>query len=180
MAKAWDPEDPVFSRTKVVPGSGGGATNTGSPVVVIDRERILNDLGNTGVAAALIGGFALESVDVTLGVPVYMCSLLAVHGCTCAALISALCYRTINMMGEEDAVAWAAKKQWILQMPLMKFGLGTVSYVCQVMIRSYNDLIVDYPTWGWVGLMMGVGSVMMMVGAAIVLKCTGPKMVKAQ
>ena len=31
---------------------------------VIDRERLLNDLSNTGVATALVGGFALGSMDI--------------------------------------------------------------------------------------------------------------------
>jgi hypothetical protein len=184
-AKAWDPESP-FPPSQVAPRSaprsagGGGRRRAGPLLAVVDRERILNDLGNTGVAAALIGGFALGSLDLSNGLPVYMCSLLSVHGCTCAALISALCYRTINMMNEDDAVAWATKKQWILQMPLMKFGIGTISYVTQVMIRSYNELNEKHSDWKWVGLVLGIGSVMMMIGAAILLKCTGPKMAKAQ
>ena len=175
---AWDPEDPVYSRSSVVPA--GGRAKAKAPVRVVDRDRVLSDLGNTGVAAALIGGFALELLDLEeKGLAVYLLSLIAVHGCTCAALISALCYRTVNMMAEEDAVAWAIKWNWVLQTPLMKFAMGTVAYVSAVMVRSYNDLAVDYPGLKWLGLGLGVGSVSMMLMSVVMLKCTGPKTVKA-
>ena len=95
---------------------------------------------------------------------VYMLSLLAVHGCTCAALISALCYRTINMMGEDDAVAWSGKKRWLLNMPLVKFGFGTVCYVSSVMLRSFYEL-GDLAILRWVSLGIGIGSVSMMLGS---------------
>ena len=61
----------------------------------INREKMLNDLVNTGVMAALIGGFALSNLqrdyDVNNGwdVSIYMTSLIAIHLCTCSCLTSA-------------------------------------------------------------------------------------------
>ena len=79
---AWDPEDPVYSRSSVVPAGGRGVAKAKAPVRVVDRDRVLSDLGNTGVAAALIGGFALELLDLEeKGLAVYLLSLIM---CTAA------------------------------------------------------------------------------------------------
>jgi hypothetical protein len=154
---------------------------------VIERERLLNDLSNTGVATALVGGFALGSLDIDRGAIVYMLALMAVHLCTCSALTSALCFRTINMMSDQDAVVWAKKKKCpigILQIPLLKFGAGTICYVSSVMVRSYNELSIledgggGFPGIRWWGSSLGAGSVMMMIMAAVMLYCTGPNSAK--
>ena len=56
----------------------------------IDRERVCNDQMNTGVVAALIGGFAYEALQegigegTTLDQIIYMLSLISVHACTCS------------------------------------------------------------------------------------------------
>ena len=58
---------------------------------VLDRERLLNDTVNTGVMAALIGGFALSTMQMGMVVPgeaaeqltvvIYMLSVVSVrHG----------------------------------------------------------------------------------------------------
>ena len=55
----------------------------------IDRDRVCNDQMNTGVVAALIGGFAYESLrdgindGTQLDKAIFMMSLVAVHACTC-------------------------------------------------------------------------------------------------
>ena len=86
---------------------------------------------NTGVCAALVGGFALSNLQnstVTgddhsaLPVVVYVLSCLAVHASTCAALTSALLYRTLNMLEDESIEAWGARNKLVLSMPIMKFG----------------------------------------------------------
>ena len=41
-----------------------GAHGQGPDGMLVDRERIMNDLANTGVIAALMGGFALSSMQV--------------------------------------------------------------------------------------------------------------------
>lgn len=61
------------------------------------RDRILNDVMNTVVAAALIGGFALGNIsgvstvgEKTIDKIIYMLSFVAVHACTCSCLTSAM------------------------------------------------------------------------------------------
>ena len=50
---------------------------------VVDRERLENDVNNVGVMAALLGGFALNSLDEKLGTFIYILAVIAVHACTC-------------------------------------------------------------------------------------------------
>ena len=62
----------------------------------LDRERLCNDILNTGVMGALIGGFALSNLQagfdtaVTLDVAIYLTSFIGVHACTCSCVTSAL------------------------------------------------------------------------------------------
>ena len=61
----------------------------------LSKDQLLNDVTNTGVAAALIGGFALGNLhsDVSeepMEITIYMLSFIAVHACTCSCLTSCL------------------------------------------------------------------------------------------
>jgi len=120
---------------------GGSARKAGN-----DRERLLNDVVNTGVMAALVGGFALGNMQdsyvdgTTLGLLIYVCSVFSVHACTCSALTSALLYRKLNGMDEEAAAAWAAKRGFVLHMPMSKFGMGCVVYLTSVLLLSFRAL----------------------------------------
>jgi len=118
-----------------------------------DRERLSNDQLNTGVTAALIGGFALSNlnggglVDAddtsglgTLGIVIYVLSCLSVHACTCSALTSALLYRVINQLEDEGVGLWANRHPILLKLPLMKFGMGCLSYLSSVLCLSFRDL----------------------------------------
>ena len=46
------------------------------PLAAIDRDRLLNDLTNTGVIAALLGGFALSCLSIDLSSCVLSCLLI--------------------------------------------------------------------------------------------------------
>eukprot|EP00961_Rhodomonas_salina_P225502 3048959-Rhodomonas_salina.1 len=68
-----------------------------------DRERIMNDMTNTGTVGALVGGFALsifdrpfslDSLEFSTGIIIF----LSVHLCTFSALSSAIIYRRVNAM----------------------------------------------------------------------------------
>ena len=107
--------------------------------VKYSKECVLNDITNTGVMAALIGGFALSNVQATttefepgtaaIDSATYLLTLLAVHACTCSALTSALLYRTVNAMGPLQVPPWAHRNWVLLLMPMAKFGMGTAAYI---------------------------------------------------
>ena len=113
-----------------------------------DRERLCNDMVNTGVTAALIGGFALSNLQlqaVESDSPwsttiVYILSCLAVHASTCAALVSAILYRVINQMDDQSVRSWGERNALLLSLPLMKFVMGCVSYIASVLLISFRDL----------------------------------------
>ena len=92
---------------------------------------------------ALIGGFALASlqstdfVPDTLGRAIYMTSFLGVHGCTCAAVTTALLGRRANLLkDDEEAAAWAAAHPWLLLLPFAKFMVGCGAYLISVLLIS--------------------------------------------
>eukprot|EP01046_Picozoa_sp_COSAG06_P047098 COSAG06_NODE_6785_length_2783_cov_3.587928_4_plen_101_part_00 len=64
--------------------------------VSVDRDRLLNDILNTGVMGALIGGFALSNLQLnydtakTVEVAIYLTSFIGVHACTCSCVTSAM------------------------------------------------------------------------------------------
>lgn len=107
---------------------------------VVNRERLSNDVTNVGVAAALIGGFALNFLDNKRGTIVYLMACVAVHACTCAALMSALIYRVVNKLQEEDVHKWVKRHRYFLLLPIAKFCMGALSYLGIVILNSWNDL----------------------------------------
>jgi hypothetical protein len=119
---------------------------TTSMYAQIDRDRLCCDLLNTSVAAALVGGFALSNMvlrsEETLDYIIYTLSCLAVHACTCSCLTTVLLYRVAVRMREEVVPIWGSKKinQWLIKLPLLKFGMGCVSYLASVVLRSFADL----------------------------------------
>ena len=156
-------------------GSGSGSGGGGG----VDRERLLNDILNTGVMGALIGGFALSNVQQTydMGIPldvgIYMCSFVAVHACTCSAVCAALLYRVANALSDSETPRWAMKNATLLKMPMMKFGFGCLTYLLSVVLISWRDLA---PVEGWqlAALIIGVLSMSMTLGIAIVLGLQNP------
>ena len=156
-------------------GGGGGGGGGGG----VDRERLLNDILNTGVMGALIGGFALSNVqqsydmDKALDIAIYMCSFVAVHACTCSAVCAALLYRVANALPESDTPRWAAKNAMMLKMPMMKFGFGCLSYLLSVVLISWKDL-AQVEAWQVAALVIGLMSMSMTIGVAILLGRDNP------
>ena len=120
--------------------AAGPTAGTAQTRLVVDRERLCNDALNTGVAATLIGGFALGNMDISYGVAIYILSSIAVHACTCSCLTSAFIYRTMNVMHDDDALAWAARHSWLLKMPFLKFVMGCGCYLATVIVLSWEAL----------------------------------------
>eukprot|EP01052_Picozoa_sp_SAG31_P033686 SAG31_NODE_3840_length_3824_cov_3.657817_3_plen_165_part_00 len=123
----------------------GTRTSFAAPV---DRERLCNDSMNTGVMAALIGGFALGSLhegktDTTLSRITYLLSLVAVHACTCSCLCSAFVYFVANKLADESVQGWAAKHQILVRVPMLKFVMGCICYLTSVLLLSWHQLDND-------------------------------------
>mmetsp|Transcript_42456 Transcript_42456/g.131489 ORF Transcript_42456/g.131489 Transcript_42456/m.131489 type:complete len:214 (-) Transcript_42456:120-761(-) len=145
------PQAPAGEPEELAPGQkpsprnrrGGSARNNKAGN---ERERVLNDVVNTGVMAALVGGFALGNMrddlidGSALGVWIYSLAVFAVHACTCSALTSAMLYRLANRMDDEAAVAWAADRVWLLRLPLAKFGVGCLGYLLSVLLLAFRAL----------------------------------------
>ena len=151
-------------------GAAGGDESSGCP----DRERLLNDILNTGVMGALIGGFALSNVQMSydfsssLNIAVYMCSFVGVHACTCSCVCSALLYRVANSLSDAEAPRWAKKNATLLALPMMKFGFGCLCYLLSVVLISYRDL-AEVELWQWIALIIGAMSMSITLITAVVL-----------
>jgi hypothetical protein len=105
-------------------------------------EKYRDDQMNTGVIAALVGGFALTNswemnIDVTdtenlsnVELGSYTLAILAVHGCTCSALVSAFLYRSITRVKSPKAsVAWVERHPILVQLPWYKVCTSTAVYI---------------------------------------------------
>ena len=58
----------------------------------------------------------------TLELLKYVTSCFAVHACTCSALTSAILYRVLHSLAEDDVERWARSNKLLLKMPMLKFG----------------------------------------------------------
>lgn len=110
----------------------------------VDRERLCIDIANTGVIAALVGGFALSNLQghmmmeeqkhELLPVLEYLLSVIAVHMCTCASVTSALVYRSAVYLDDDKVKEWTTSMpwRWLIPMPIMKFAAGCSCCTCHV------------------------------------------------
>ena len=100
-------------------------------------ERYRDDQMNTGIIAALVGGFALtnswemniyenneQDLVSNIELSSYTLAILAVHGCTCSALVSAFLYRSITRVKSPQAgVQWVERHPILVQLPWYKVRL---------------------------------------------------------
>ena len=135
------------------------------PMAVTSKEIVLNDITNTGVMAALIGGFALGNVqngDFNVNESVvdtidYLLLIFAVHSCTCSALTSAILYRVVNAKGDDAVPPWAARNHILLLAPMAKFGMGCSAYILSVLFSSFRTLH-EVPIPQAIALFIGISS----------------------
>eukprot|EP01043_Picozoa_sp_COSAG02_P006022 COSAG02_NODE_168_length_31711_cov_68.337973_5_plen_289_part_00 len=147
-----------------------------TPRPKVNRERLLNDILNTGVNGALIGGFSLGNMQMEysspewprLDVAIYMTSFVGVHACTCACVTSAVLYRVANGLPDLAAPDWAEKNKTLLLLPIAKFGMGCVAYLCSVVLISFRDLEA-ISLWRYVALVIGLMSMSMTLGIAVIM-----------
>jgi hypothetical protein len=137
-------QQPRIARVEVQPGpmnldlDGDGVIDNAemlagmmSMMAPVSRERLCNDVLNTSVMAALIGGFALSSLvppsDKNVDQLAYMLAYGSVHACTCSALTSAFIYQAVNSMEDAAVEAWAKGNKMLLALPMMKFVMGCMA-----------------------------------------------------
>ena len=147
----------------------------------LDRERLCNDILNTGVMGALIGGFALSNLQagfdtaVTLDVAIYLTSFIGVHACTCSCVTSALLYRVANALHDTEAAPWAKAHPVLLKLPMAKFGMGCLSYLLSVVLLSFRDL-EGVDAIKYAALAIGLMSMSMTLGVGwFLMRQTGPR-----
>lgn len=171
---------------------GGGARASGTvnargrnALGMVDRERLCNDLTNTSVISALVGGFALSSLQMfsehenkpTLDLIIYVLTVFSVHACTCATLTSAVLYRVVNALDDDRLVEWAKEKRWLLLLPIMKFGMGCFVYLASVVMLSYRDLDEEGQEGArWAAVVIGL---MSMSSVVMVVCMIGPELAAA-
>jgi len=173
----------ITSLDAEAPAAEKPAASGTAVLATMDRERLCNDLVNTGVAAALVGGFALSNVQhnhfereidaepenlPNLLLIIYVLSNFSVHACTCGALTSAIAYKRVNELDDACVVEWAARHKIWLAMPMMKFAMGVLAYMTAVLLLAYFDLAGQYPISQGITMAVGVmsmASVFMMYGA---------------
>ena len=132
-------------------GASGAGETTEAPLIdsastELSRDQVMNDIMNTSVMAALVGGFALSNMDSSawrfdshLDTTLYVLTTVAVHACTCSALTSAFVYRHLNNMDEDGFVFWYASKfnKMICKAPLIKFVMGVIAYMTSVIVKTW-------------------------------------------
>ena len=117
----------------------------------MDYDKYRDDQMNTGVIAALLGGFALtnswemelrpnSAVDSVM----YVLAILAVHACTCSALTSAFLYRALTCNDPKLAVLWMRKHPFLAKLPYTKFVVGTLAYIVSVILIAWKELSEEY------------------------------------
>jgi len=155
---------------------------------ILDRGRLCNDILNTAVMAALVGGFALSSLQMDyysdededgepdnklLDTLVFMTTMIACHACTCSALASAFLYRWANGLSDADVTKWAENNKLLLQVPMMKFGMGCVSYLLSVVFLSWK-ILQPVPIMQVMGLVIGAMSISMVFMTYAYIQRTSP------
>lgn len=116
----------------------------------MDFDRYRDDQLNTGVIAALVGGFSLTNSwemkleGTTIDTITYVLAIIAVHSCTCSALTSAFLYRSLTQSDPEEAEAWMEKHHWFANLPFIKFVVGIMAYLASVILVAFKELVETY------------------------------------
>jgi len=145
----------------------------------MDYDAYRDDQVNTGVIAALIGGFALgniweQELESNVDIAAYVLSITAVHACTCSALTSAFLYRILTSHNDEKAVAWAHNHALLMKLPFYKFVMGTLCYLATIILYSWAALSA-FEEAQIMAVVVGVMSVMTVIGTGMLLTVDSPE-----
>ena len=109
-------------------------------------DHYREDMVNTGVVAALLGGFSLtnswemEMSGSVLDTVTYVIAIICVHVCTCSALTSAFLYRSLTISDPKEAVRWMDSHPTIASLPYLKFVGGVITYMASVILVAWKQL----------------------------------------
>ncbi len=109
-------------------------------------DHYREDMVNTGVVAALLGGFSLtnswemEMSGSILDTVTYVIAIICVHVCTCSALTSAFLYRSLTISDPKEAVRWMDSHPTIASLPYFKFVAGVITYMASVILVAWKQL----------------------------------------
>jgi len=120
-------------------------------------DKLRDDQMNTGVIAALLGGFALTNsweMDVAqhtegsectkIGIVSYCLAILVVHACTCSALVPAFLYRLLTQQKTcQKGVEWMKRHYVLEHIPWHFFLMGALFYVVSVCLVAWSNLEVS-------------------------------------
>ena len=160
-------------------GEGNETSTTMKPPFAMDYEKHRDDQRNTGVIAALLGGFALSNswnieIDGTIiGTVMYVLSIVAVHTCTCSALTSAFLFQTLTSSDPEKAVLWMEKHSFVASLPFSKFAVGATAYLASVMLVAFKGLAEEYAAQV-ITTVIGVSSFCIAIGMLCFLRLDSP------
>ena len=166
-------------RDKNKNGEGRETSTRMKPPFAMDYDKYRDDQMNTGVIAALLGGFALtnawemETSGTIIDTVMYVLAIVAVHSCTCSALTSAFIYRTLTCNDPEKAVLWMEKHSFVASLPFSKFVIGTLAYLASVILVAWKELAEEYEA-RVVTLVIGVTGVSLAIGTLCFLCLDSP------
>ena len=124
------------------------------------------------------GGLVQPAPDApTLDLALYVVSCFAVHACTCSALTSAILFRVLHSLHDDEVDRWASSNKWLLRMPMIKFGMGCPAYLFSVILTSWSQLD-DHQGAQLMAFAIGASSVSMVLATAF-LVTVGPSRVAA-
>mmetsp|Transcript_22415 Transcript_22415/g.25751 ORF Transcript_22415/g.25751 Transcript_22415/m.25751 type:complete len:206 (-) Transcript_22415:96-713(-) len=140
----------MMTNTDTIITSNGNTTMKARPSFIMDYEKYRDDQLNTGVIAALLGGFALTNsweIDVREGTRLdcimYALAIIAAHVCTCSAVTSAILYRTLTHNDPKQAVLWMRKHPLLARLAYQKLVIGISLYIVSVMLIAWKELSND-------------------------------------
>ena len=78
----------------------------------------------------------------SLAIATYVITVFSVHACMCSALTSAILYRVLEALHDNEFEKWTSRplNRMLLRLPMMKFGMGCVAFLVRVVLKSWQDL----------------------------------------
>lgn len=125
----------------------------------LERERMLNDLTNTGVIATLITGFSYDSWDgekpqTTIATARTLLMYSTIHIGMLSALASTMVYKRINSVSGSTACALVEKKRYLFMAPHILFVLSVLLFISGVILKG----IESSDTWFTFVFYLAIGS----------------------